>query len=181
MKKAAVRRIPFMQAIKSAFLNQFDFKGRSSRSEYWYFQLFGAIVSLAISIPLIISAVVFAIIMADTNPSMYDSYTSSAVAAGEVTAVSVLIYFVIFIGIISGILLIPSLSLTVRRLHDSGKSGWLYFLTFIPYAGAIVIFVFTLLGSDEGTNKYGDVVFYNRTNANQDAASQEVEAPVDNQ
>lgn len=181
MKKAAVRRTPLIQAIKSAFVNQFDFKGRSSRSEYWYFQLFGAVVSLAISIPFLICIIIFAATMTGISTSMYDDYylsSASLIGMGSIT-VSMVIYMVMFLGIVSGVLLIPSVALTIRRLHDTGKSGWFYFLAFIPYAGAIVMLVFTILESDNGTNKYGDVVFYSRNN-NQ-AVNQIVETPVINQ
>ena len=50
---------------------------------------------------------------------------------------------------------IPSLALTVRRLHDTGKSGWWYLIVFAPYLGNFVIFIFTLIDGDEGVNKYG--------------------------
>jgi uncharacterized membrane protein YhaH (DUF805 family) len=51
--------------------------------------------------------------------------------------------------------LIPAFAVTVRRLHDIGKSGWWLLLLFIPLAGAVVIFIFMLLDSQPGTNKYG--------------------------
>lgn len=51
--------------------------------------------------------------------------------------------------------LIPGLALSVRRLHDIGKSGWLLLLSLIPIIGAIVLFVFSVTDSDPGTNQYG--------------------------
>lgn len=42
---------------------------------------------------------------------------------------------------------IPSIAVSVRRLHDSGNSGWLYFLVLIPYAGSIVMIVFGVLAT----------------------------------
>lgn len=51
--------------------------------------------------------------------------------------------------------LIPGISVTVRRLHDTNHSGWWFLLSFVPVLGAIVLFVFTLLGSQSGINKYG--------------------------
>jgi uncharacterized membrane protein YhaH (DUF805 family) len=44
--------------------------------------------------------------------------------------------------------IVPSLALTVRRLHDSNKSGWMILLGLIPFAGPIIVVVFTLLGPD---------------------------------
>lgn len=50
----------------------------------------------------------------------------------------------------------PTLCLTVRRLHDSGKSGWYYWMAFIPLVGGILMLVFLLQGSQQGKNEYGD-------------------------
>lgn len=51
--------------------------------------------------------------------------------------------------------LLPFLALTVRRLHDSGKSGWWLLIGIIPLLGGIVIFIFTLLDSDPFENEWG--------------------------
>jgi len=50
---------------------------------------------------------------------------------------------------------IPSLALSVRRLHDTGRSGWWFLINLIPYVGGIVMFVFMVLDSKPGDNKYG--------------------------
>ena len=63
---------------------------------------------------------------------------------------TVLLFFVFLVAHF-----IPSLALTVRRLHDTGKSGWWYLIVFAPYLGNFVIFIFTLIDGDEGVNKYG--------------------------
>ena len=52
------------------------------------------------------------------------------------------------------ILFIPSLSVCVRRLHDTGRSGWWYLLILIPYVGGIALFIIFCLKSDND-NKYG--------------------------
>jgi uncharacterized membrane protein YhaH (DUF805 family) len=49
----------------------------------------------------------------------------------------------------------PILSATIRRLHDTGKSGWWWWIQIIPIIGFIVILVFLCTKSDEGKNKYG--------------------------
>jgi len=49
---------------------------------------------------------------------------------------------------------IPSLSVTVRRLHDTNKSGWFYLIAFVP-AGGLILFVFTVLEGDRRDNLYG--------------------------
>ena len=50
---------------------------------------------------------------------------------------------------------IPSIDVLVRRLHDTGKSGWFYFIAFIPIVGAIILLVFLGKDSQPGTNQYG--------------------------
>lgn len=50
---------------------------------------------------------------------------------------------------------IPSLSLTVRRLHDVGKSGWMLFIILIPFVGAIWFLVLTIIDSNIGENQFG--------------------------
>jgi hypothetical protein len=64
---------------------------------------------------------------------------------------------VIFLGLAVFAILtfIPQLAVTVRRLHDSDKSGWWLLLVLIPYVGAFIIFIFTLLDSSSGFNRYG--------------------------
>ncbi|REF25795.1 uncharacterized membrane protein YhaH (DUF805 family) [Xenorhabdus cabanillasii] len=49
---------------------------------------------------------------------------------------------------------IPFLAVTVRRLHDTNRSGWWFLLVFVPIGG-IVVFIFTLLEGTEGSNDYG--------------------------
>ena len=51
-------------------------------------------------------------------------------------------------------LLIPSIAVAVRRLHDTGRSGWWYLITFLPYIGGIILLIFFCLKSDDD-NKYG--------------------------
>ena len=52
------------------------------------------------------------------------------------------------------VLLLPSIAVTVRRLHDTGRSGWWYWIGLVPLVGGIVLLVFTLMASD-GPNDYG--------------------------
>jgi uncharacterized membrane protein YhaH (DUF805 family) len=43
----------------------------------------------------------------------------------------------------------------VRRLHDTGRSGWWFFIVLIPLLGSIALLIFTLQDSEQGTNQYG--------------------------
>ncbi|KPP83157.1 MAG: Integral membrane protein [Oceanicaulis sp. HLUCCA04] len=51
--------------------------------------------------------------------------------------------------------IIPSIAVQVRRLHDTGRSGWWILLSFIPLVGPIVLIVFYVMDSEAGVNKYG--------------------------
>ncbi len=62
-------------------------------------------------------------------------------------------------GVLSGLyglaVLIPSLAVSVRRLHDTGRSGWWLLIGLVPLAGAIVLLVFAVQDSQPGDNEYG--------------------------
>jgi len=58
-------------------------------------------------------------------------------------------------GLYSLAVLLPGLALTVRRLHDVGKSGWWYLIMLVPILGWIIIFVWTVTPGDVGDNAYG--------------------------
>lgn len=53
------------------------------------------------------------------------------------------------------VIIIPSIAVTVRRLHDMGQSGWLYFINLIPILGFIAIAILCCFDSQPGTNKWG--------------------------
>jgi uncharacterized membrane protein YhaH (DUF805 family) len=58
-------------------------------------------------------------------------------------------------GLFGLALIIPWVSVTVRRLHDTGRSGWYYLIGFIPVVGEIWLLVLLLLDSEPGPNLYG--------------------------
>ncbi len=60
-------------------------------------------------------------------------------------------------GIVNLALLLPSLGLCVRRLHDIGKSGWWIFIGLIPIVGAIILIVWFCTDSQRTPNEYGPV------------------------
>ncbi|WP_171112657.1 MULTISPECIES: DUF805 domain-containing protein [Streptomyces] len=53
-------------------------------------------------------------------------------------------------------LLLPSLGVTVRRLHDTGRTGWWILIGIVPLVGSIVLLVFLCLDGETGANKYGE-------------------------
>lgn len=52
--------------------------------------------------------------------------------------------------------ILPRISLIVRRLHDTNKSGWFFFISFIPLVGSFILLIFLLMDSKPGTNRYGE-------------------------
>lgn len=111
-------------------------EGRATRTEYWFFVLFSFIV---VVIAAIVGGVLGAVISSG-DPSVI-------FVANEIAAI------LVGLG-----LFLPSLAVTVRRLHDTGRSGWWYSITFVPLVGGIVLCVFTLLDSQNYENEYGPYV-----------------------
>lgn len=62
--------------------------------------------------------------------------------------------FIVYVVYLLGVTL-PSLAVLVRRLHDTGRSGWWYFIGFVPLVGAIMLLVFTCGDSKQEQNEYG--------------------------
>ena len=101
------------------------FKGRARRAEYWYFVLYGWLVSLA-------AALVDALTFGVGDDGM-----------GLLGAIYSLVVFV------------PSLAVGVRRMHDTGRSGWTLLLGLIPIIGWVLIIVYSCQDSQPGGNKWG--------------------------
>ena len=102
------------------------FSGRARRKEYWYFVLFNILASIVLGI--------------------IDGVTGCFNAATGVGLLG---------GIYSLAMIIPSISVSVRRLHDTGRSGWWLLIGLIPLIGAIVLLVFMVRDSFPDDNEYG--------------------------
>ena len=68
----------------------------------------------------------------------------------RVSSIFLILYFIVALALI-----IPGLAVTVRRLHDTGKSGWFILLGLIPFVGGIIILIFTVQEGTPGDNQYG--------------------------
>lgn len=129
-----------------------DFSGRSRRMEYWMFALLTVIVSI-VCVALIFGGMA----------SMEDFATAEETGTNPFGGMGVLSWIGIAILGIWGLgSIIPSIAVTVRRLHDLNYSGWIYLgvvlLGIIPIVGTIVqlvFLVFTCLPGTKGPNKYG--------------------------
>ena len=110
-----------------------DFEGRARRQEYWMFALINAIISLT----LFGLAVVF------------------LGALNNDTGATLAMLFYAMYGLYSLFILIPGIAVTVRRLHDIGKSGGWFFIGFIPLIGGIWLLVLLATDSQPEENEYG--------------------------
>ncbi len=125
-------------AVSSVFRNYATFPGRARRAEYWWFILFSIIVSAILGV---IDGAVFGY-----------SFTS---ATGEGSAAFAYASPGILPSIWSLATFLPSLAVAVRRLHDTGRSGWWLLLFLIPLIGFIVLLVWFASRGNPGTNAFG--------------------------
>ena len=115
-----------MNWVMKALKQYADFNGRSQRTEYWLFVLFCLVVSIVLAI-------------VDRGIGTY----SAAAGVGLLG------------GIFSLAVLLPGIGVSVRRLHDTSRSGWWLLIALIPLIGEIVLLVFMVQDSSTGTNAYG--------------------------
>ena len=103
-----------------------DFSGRARRTEYWMFVLFN---------------IIFAIVAMILDNIF--GLTAGRLPYG-------VFYFLYVLAV-----LIPGLAVSVRRLHDIGKSGWMILIALIPLIGTIWLLVLMVTDSKPGENQYG--------------------------
>ncbi|TFH51238.1 DUF805 domain-containing protein [Actinomyces viscosus] len=131
------------EAIKRFFQRYAQFRGYASRSEYWWPWLVNFIISFTLSlfttIPAI-QAVSEAMDAAQHGVAVTPTYPSSFYIVSSIAS------------IFSLVILLPSLSSLVRRLHDTGKSGFWIFIWLVPIAGPIWLLV--LLASESRPDLY---------------------------
>jgi uncharacterized membrane protein YhaH (DUF805 family) len=114
------------EAISTCFSKYVDFQGRAARPEYWYWVLFIVVVA-------IILQVLGAIILGSQS------------GAGGILA-----------GLFYLATLLPGLGVSVRRLHDTDRSGWFLLLGFIPIIGGLILLYFMVQPGTVGSNRFGN-------------------------
>lgn len=103
-----------------------DFSGRAQRSEYWYFLLFYILITLVLAV---------------VDPLLGSFHGNSG--------------YGLFSSLFTLAMLIPSIAVGVRRLHDIDRSGWWMLMALLPLIGSIVLFVFFVQDSQAGENRFG--------------------------
>lgn len=114
----------FKESVKNCLKKYVSIKGRASRSEYWWFQLF----------------IYFPVFLGLALALLFPHYFENVCLT--------------FIGFWMIALMIPDLCVTVRRLHDSNRSGCWIFIALIPYVGQLVFFILMVVKGSEFNNKY---------------------------
>lgn len=148
MTDLSIKNLAYVDNFKHTIMGNFaNFKGRASRSEYWRF--YGITIVLAGIIN------VLSVLLMDTALSSVFGLVSLAYNCA---------------------ILLPSIGLAVRRLHDVGKSGWLLLVSFIPFGVIYVIYLLAQKG-DEGDNQYGSPVSYETITAEEAARTGLKETP----
>ena len=102
------------------------FSGRSRRKEYWMFCLINTLISVALMV--------------------VDDTMGTALPGGSLGLTG---------SIYSLAVLVPMIAVTVRRLHDTNRSGGWILLLFIPVLGTLALFVFMVMDGNAGDNAYG--------------------------
>ena len=118
----------FSQAVSSVLLNKYaTFSGRARRSEYWWWYLFVTIVFVVAGI---------------LDNAIGLTYSDLTIGGRWIATIALIVF------------LIPNLAVSVRRLHDTGRSGWWLLIGLIPIIGFVVLLYFFVLDS-ENDNQYG--------------------------
>lgn len=124
----------FGDAIKTCFSKYVTFSGRAARSEFWWWMLFVWLVQIGLSI--------------------VDSILFGTVTTGE-GSVSASTDTPILSTIFSLAVLLPTISVIVRRLHDTDRTGWWYWLALVPLVGIIILIVWWATKGTDGPNRFG--------------------------
>lgn len=110
-----------------------DFEGRASRSEYWNFFL---------AYQLLFVAILFGCAFLS-----YISPVSSTVGVG---------FGLVILVLLSVVMVIPGTAVSVRRLHDQGRSGELVFIGLVPIVGTLILLVLMALPGESEPNRFGE-------------------------
>jgi len=125
----------YLQALKKYAV----FDGRACRSEYWWFGLLNIVfATVLLFVSLLFGAGSMEINRASTPYPAVFVWANAPV-----------------LGIFYLAILLPSIAVLIRRLHDISRSGWWILLIFLPVIGGFVLLIFTLLASTPGSNEYG--------------------------
>lgn len=116
----------YLKVIKENYAN---FEGRARRKEYWMFTLFNLLAVLVLYVPALIGI---------------------AMEIPELAGIFGILYLIYALAVF-----VPGLAVGVRRLHDTGNSGWMMLVGLIPFIGGVWLLVLYCTEGASGDNEYG--------------------------
>ncbi len=116
----------FIEAVRTCFGKFAGFSGRARRAEYWWFTLFIMIIYL-------LTTWIDGLWTIEPDPELVPYVTL----------------------IVALLLLLPSLAVSIRRLHDTDRSGWWYLISLVPFLGNIILIIFFATRGTNGPNRFG--------------------------
>ena len=125
-----------VQSLIAAFKNYVNFSGRASRGNYWWYVLAYVIVTIVL---IYLDKLLFG--GGETTMDTTDG-VSVSFSGGALTTIWLLAN------------IIPAISIAVRRLHDTDRSGWMYLLIFVPIVQFYLIYLLVIKGT-AGDNRFG--------------------------
>ncbi len=124
----------FGESIKTCFSKYVTFSGRAQRSEFWWWVLFVFAANIVLTW---VDIALFG--TTETAPGSFSGSTDTP----------------IFSGIFGLATLLPGISVAVRRLHDTDRVGWWYWIILVPLVGFILLIVWFATKGTEGPNRFG--------------------------
>ena len=155
----ALPKVNFSTSIKNGFINYVNFSGRIRRSEYWFFLLLINTITFLLLL-------LFILFITETIGRTYHSYYNyDYYYYGYYTADedAIFAFVIVLPTYIAGIML-PTLSATVRRLHDVGRRGEYIFIGLVPFFGGIALLVLLCQDSMKEANEFGPSPKYIQNN-----------------
>lgn len=148
----------FGEALKTCFKKYATFSGRARRSEFWWFSVLNWLLSIASYAVVWWKMAKIDEIQGQVAEVMFDEEKMAALTAQADSFDTTFYLLMAIIGVIGLLLLLPSLAVAVRRLHDTGKSGWLLLAMIIPIVNIVIgimLLIYYLKDSDRNPNKFG--------------------------
>jgi uncharacterized membrane protein YhaH (DUF805 family) len=130
------QHMSFLDSVRTCLRKYGDFSGRARPSEYWFWYLAVSAAYVVVFVAFLIPALI-----------TMDPVTEEP---GVLGTIGMILWTILALGTV-----VPMISAAVRRLHDTGKSGWFFLLTFIPFAGGIIGIVLLAAGGEPGPNRFG--------------------------
>jgi len=156
----------FIDTIKSRYI---QFSGRATRSEFWYFTLFSLIFTA------ILTYIDMTLGLEYIHETMITIPATGDIPASEYMSTESIGYLSTFYSLM---VFLPTISLSFRRLHDIGKSGWWLFIVFVPIVGVFILIYFYLQDSQADNNYYGSIPTYDtQTNSTKKSSPRKSSKP----